>query len=74
MADSGKKKLNQEQKEAVTYGKGPLLVIAGAGTGKTTVITERIKWLVASEKAKPSEILALTLRPGLAPGGNSYRT
>jgi DNA helicase-2/ATP-dependent DNA helicase PcrA len=54
------KKLNQEQKEAVEYGNGPLLIIAGAGTGKTTVITERIKWLVSSEKAKPSEILALT--------------
>jgi DNA helicase-2/ATP-dependent DNA helicase PcrA len=54
------KKLNQEQKEAVQYGEGPLLIIAGAGTGKTTVITERIKWLVASGKAKPSEILALT--------------
>jgi len=54
------KKLNKEQKEAVQYGKGPLLIIAGAGTGKTTVITERIKWLVSSEKAKPAEILALT--------------
>jgi len=54
------KRLNKEQKEAVEYDAGPLLVIAGAGTGKTTVITERIKWLVSSEKAKPSEILALT--------------
>ncbi len=54
------KKLNQEQKEAVEYGDGPLLIIAGAGTGKTTVITERIKYLVSSGKAKTSEILALT--------------
>lgn len=53
-------RLNKEQKEAVQYGKGSLLIIAGAGTGKTTVITERIKWLVFSEKAKPAEILALT--------------
>jgi len=54
------KKLNKEQRQAVEHGDGPLLIIAGAGTGKTTVITERIKYLVSSEKAKPSEILALT--------------
>ena len=52
--------LNKEQKEAVEHEGGPLLIIAGAGTGKTTVITERIKWLISSEKAKPVEILALT--------------
>ena len=55
-----KTRLNKEQKEAVEHGDGPLLIIAGAGTGKTTVITERIKWLVSSGKTKPSEILALT--------------
>lgn len=54
------KVLNQEQIEAIEYGNGPLLIIAGAGTGKTTVITERIKWLIAKGLAKPSEILALT--------------
>jgi len=54
------KKLNKEQLEAVKYKNGPLLVIAGAGTGKTTVITERIKYLLLSKKVKPSEILALT--------------
>lgn len=54
------KKLNNEQKTAVQYSKGPLLIIAGAGTGKTTVITERIKYLIAKDLAKPSEILALT--------------
>jgi DNA helicase-2/ATP-dependent DNA helicase PcrA len=53
-------KLNREQIEAIKYGNGPLLIIAGAGTGKTTVITERIKYLILSKKAKPSEILALT--------------
>ena len=37
--------LNSEQKAAITYKGGPLLIIAGAGTGKTTVITERIKHL-----------------------------
>jgi len=52
--------LNAEQQEAVTFGDGPLLIIAGAGTGKTTVVTERIKHLISSGKAKPSEILALT--------------
>lgn len=53
-------KLNKEQVEAIKFGSGPLLIIAGAGTGKTTVITERIKYLILSKKAKPSEILALT--------------
>ena len=54
------KKLNKEQLEAVKYKNGPLLIIAGAGTGKTTVITERIKHLIQKNLAKPSEILALT--------------
>lgn len=52
--------LNKEQKEAVTHTKGPLLIIAGAGTGKTTVITRRIAWLLSEGLAKPDEILALT--------------
>jgi len=52
--------LNEEQKAAVTHGEGPQLIVAGAGTGKTMVITRRIAWLVASGKAKPEEILALT--------------
>ncbi|MBU0572608.1 ATP-dependent helicase [Patescibacteria group bacterium] len=56
----GTKKLNKEQLEAIKYKGGPLLIIAGAGTGKTTVITERIKYLLLSKKVKPSEILALT--------------
>lgn len=54
------KLLNSEQKKAVNFGSGPLLIIAGAGTGKTTVITERIKHLITSELVTPSEILALT--------------
>src|SRR3989338_5557536 len=54
------KKLNKEQMKAVRYQKGPLLIIAGAGTGKTTVITERINWLIRKKLATPSEILALT--------------
>ena len=52
--------LNAEQRRAVTHGDGPLLVVAGAGTGKTQVITRRIAWLIATRRAKPSEILALT--------------
>ncbi|MGH2476205.1 MAG: ATP-dependent helicase, partial [Candidatus Limnocylindrales bacterium] len=52
--------LNADQLRAVTHGEGPLLVVAGAGTGKTQVITRRIAWLIASRRAKPSEILALT--------------
>jgi DNA helicase II / ATP-dependent DNA helicase PcrA len=52
--------LNAEQRRAVVHGTGPLLVVAGAGTGKTQVITRRIAWLIASRTARPSEILALT--------------
>ena len=52
--------LNPEQLRAVTHGEGPLLVVAGAGTGKTQVITRRIAWLIATRRARPSEILALT--------------
>ncbi len=52
--------LNPDQLRAVTHGSGPLLVVAGAGTGKTQVITRRIAWLIATHRAKPSEILALT--------------
>ncbi|MDD4898970.1 MAG: UvrD-helicase domain-containing protein [Candidatus Omnitrophica bacterium] len=52
--------LNQEQLAAVTHRNGPLLIIAGAGTGKTTVITRRITWLLSEGLCKPEEILALT--------------
>jgi DNA helicase-2/ATP-dependent DNA helicase PcrA len=54
------KDLTKAQSEAVTHEGGPLLIIAGAGTGKTTVITHRIAHLIATRKARPSEILALT--------------
>jgi DNA helicase-2/ATP-dependent DNA helicase PcrA len=52
--------LNADQLRAVTHEDGPLLVVAGAGTGKTQVITRRIAWLIATRRARPSEILALT--------------
>lgn len=54
------KKLNKEQLQAIKHRNGPLLIIAGAGTGKTTVITERVKNLILKGLAKPEEILALT--------------
>jgi DNA helicase-2/ATP-dependent DNA helicase PcrA len=52
--------LNPAQLEAVLHGEGPLLIIAGAGTGKTTVLTRRIAHLIATRRARPEEILALT--------------
>lgn len=52
--------LTASQAAAVTHGDGPLLIVAGAGTGKTLAITRRIAWLIATRRAKPSEILALT--------------
>jgi DNA helicase-2/ATP-dependent DNA helicase PcrA len=52
--------LSVSQREAVLHGEGPLLVIAGAGTGKTTVLTRRVAHLIASKRARPEEILALT--------------
>ncbi len=55
-----RQKLEKEQIEAIKHGQGPLLVIAGAGTGKTTVITERIKYLALEKDIPLSSILALT--------------
>ncbi|MBI2590058.1 ATP-dependent helicase [Candidatus Berkelbacteria bacterium] len=52
--------LNEAQLEAVTHTEGPLLVVAGAGTGKTKTLTHRIAWLIEQKLAKPREILALT--------------
>ncbi len=52
--------LNEPQREAVLHGEGPLLILAGAGSGKTAVLTRRIAHLVQTGQAQPSEILAIT--------------
>jgi DNA helicase-2/ATP-dependent DNA helicase PcrA len=58
--------LNREQRSAVTHGEGPALVIAGPGTGKTEVVTRRVAWLIATKRALPREILALTFTDNAA--------
>ncbi len=52
--------LNREQKRAVTFGKGPVLIVAGAGTGKTAVLTNRIAYLIKKKYINPEEFLAVT--------------
>ena len=52
--------LTAAQREAVLHDTGPLLIIAGAGTGKTTVIARRIAWLISTKRVRPEELLSLT--------------
>jgi DNA helicase-2/ATP-dependent DNA helicase PcrA len=52
--------LNEQQQRAVRHDEGPLLIVAGAGSGKTRVLTYRIAYLIQQQKAHPKEILALT--------------
>ena len=52
--------LNPAQRAAVTHQGAPLLVVAGAGSGKTRVLTRRIAWLLAERQVRPSEVLAIT--------------
>ena len=52
--------LNAEQKKAVLYNDGPLLILAGAGSGKTKVLTTKIAYLIKEKQVSPYEILAIT--------------
>lgn len=53
-------RLDEDQRKAVTHGEGPLLVVAGAGSGKTRVLTFRVAWLLAAGRARSHQVMAVT--------------
>lgn len=57
---------NEQQKKAICHGKGAAMILAGPGTGKTTVITERIKWLIEQNIAREEELLVVTFTKAAA--------
>ena len=52
--------LNDKQKEAVLYNNGPLLILAGAGSGKTSVLTTKVAYLIKEKNINPKQIVAIT--------------
>lgn len=61
-----KSSFNKPQSEAITYGKGPALILAGPGSGKTLVITQRVKNLIEKQHIRPSNILVITFTKAAA--------
>ena len=58
--------VNEAQSKAITHGEGPMLVLAGPGSGKTLVITQRIKYLIEQHHVKPEHILVITFTKAAA--------
>lgn len=64
--ESMERNYNTSQKEAIAHGSGPCLVLAGPGSGKTAVITERVKYLITKQHVKPANILVITFTKAAA--------